>query len=201
MLAVVCLLVALPALGQFGRSVRPRLATLDDIDGSWHFCRLAYQGRGWATDYPDADYNFGTRLGELTKTPISRDARGDTRPLIIRPTDEMLFRCGFVMLWQAESLFFSPEDAARLRQYLLKGGFVWSDDSWGTYAWDNFAEEIAKVLPPSEYRFVDIPPDTADFELNGAKRMKEAFAQIGDEQASTVALGEVPAFVKARLGA
>lgn len=46
------------------------------------------------------------------------------------------------------------------------------------------------LLPPPKHgtriRFVDIPPDTADFELNGAKRMKEAFAQIGDEKASTV---------------
>jgi mannose-6-phosphate isomerase-like protein (cupin superfamily) len=45
-------------------------------------------------------------------------------------------------------------------------------------------------LPPPKHgtriRFVDIPPDTADFEQNGAKRMKEAFAQIGDEHASTV---------------
>lgn len=46
------------------------------------------------------------------------------------------------------------------------------------------------LLPPPKHgtriRFVDIPPDTADFEQNGAKRMKEAFAQIGDEHASTV---------------
>lgn len=164
-LAVACLLLALPALGQFGRSVRPRLATLDDVDGSWHFCRLAYQGRAWATDYPDADYNFSTRLGELTKTPISRDARGAPRPLIIRPTDDMLFRCGFVMLWQAESLYFSDQDVARLREYLMKGGFLWSDDSWGSYAWDNFAEEMAKVLPPSQYRFVDIPPEHTMFRM------------------------------------
>ena len=33
------------------------------------------------------------------------------RPLIVRPTDEALFQCPFVMLWQAESLWFSEEDA------------------------------------------------------------------------------------------
>jgi hypothetical protein len=159
-LAVASVLLAFPVFGQFAtQRWGPRLAKLDDFDGSWQFCRLAYQGRGWATDYPDADYNFSTRLGELTKTAITRQSNGDPHPVIIRPTDDTLFRCGFVILWQAESLWFTEEDAARLRTYLLKGGFLWSDDSWGTYAWNNFADQMAKVLPPSQYRFVDIPRD------------------------------------------
>lgn len=35
-------------------------------------------------------------------------------------------------------------------------------------------------------RFVDIPPDTPELLAQGAARMKAAFSQIGDEQASTV---------------
>ena len=46
------------------------------------------------------------------------------------------------------------------------------------------------MLPPpkqgTRIRFVDIPPDTAEFLAHGAARMKDAFAQIGDETASTV---------------
>ena len=46
------------------------------------------------------------------------------------------------------------------------------------------------VLPPpaggTRIRFVDIPPDTAEFLAQGAGKMKDAFAQIGDEKASTV---------------
>ena len=163
-LALVGTFFALPAFGQFGRErSRPRLVTAGDFDGSWQFCRLAYQGRGWGTDYPDADYNFSTRLSELTKSAVSKDPGGEPRPLIIRPADDALFRCGFVMLWQAESLYFSAEEAARMREYLLKGGFIWSDDSWGLYAWDNFAQEMAKVLPPSEFPFIDIPLDHGIF--------------------------------------
>jgi mannose-6-phosphate isomerase-like protein (cupin superfamily) len=45
------------------------------------------------------------------------------------------------------------------------------------------------VLPPpkggTRIRFVDIPPDTEEFLAHGASRMKEAFAQIGDEEALT----------------
>jgi mannose-6-phosphate isomerase-like protein (cupin superfamily) len=46
------------------------------------------------------------------------------------------------------------------------------------------------MLPPpkqgTRIRFVDIPPDTADFLARGAARMKDAFGQIGDVAASTV---------------
>lgn len=46
------------------------------------------------------------------------------------------------------------------------------------------------MLPPPKHgtrmRFVDIPPDTAEFLAQGAANMKAAFSQIGDEKASTV---------------
>ncbi len=49
------------------------------------------------------------------------------------------------------------------------------------------------MLPPpkqsTRIRFVDIPPDSAEFLAHGAQRMGEAFAQIGDAAASTVKAG------------
>lgn len=46
------------------------------------------------------------------------------------------------------------------------------------------------VLPPPRHgtrlRIVDIPPDTQEFLRDGAARMQDAFAQIGDASASTV---------------
>ena len=92
------------------------------------FCRLAYQGRSWATDTA-ADYNFSIRLSEMTKAAVSMNLDGEPNPVIVRPTDETLFQCPFAMLWQADSLWVSDEDACS-RAYLLKGGFIWADDSW-----------------------------------------------------------------------
>ena len=43
---------------------------------------------------------------------------------------------------------FSDGEAERLRQYLLKGGFLWVDDFWGTEAWEHWTHEFARVLPP-----------------------------------------------------
>lgn len=57
---------------------------------------------------------------------------------------------------------------------------------------DNGADPTvgALMLPPpkqgTRVRFVDIPPDTAEFLAQGAARMGQAFAQIGDQAASTV---------------
>jgi hypothetical protein len=77
-LIVLVLAASTYATAQFRRQTRipaMALATPDSFDGDWHFCRLAYQGRAWATDYPDADYNFSTRLSELTRAIVDRAGR------------------------------------------------------------------------------------------------------------------------------
>jgi hypothetical protein len=114
-------------------------------------------GMGWSTDYPFAGINLMVRLGELTKVPISIDAAGDPNYWVVRMTDDALFRCPFLMGTDVGTLEFSPAEAARLRDYLLKGGFLWVDDFWGTHAWQQWSSEIGKVLP--EYPIVDVPPN------------------------------------------
>jgi hypothetical protein len=156
--------------GGYGRwggeaGVPPRYPTEADRDGKFHFCRLEYRsvrrqqrGMGWGTDYPYADINFSIRLSEMTKTEVGLD-KGEPSHLVVRPTDEWLTLCPFVMASDPASAGFSPEDAAGLREYLLKGGFLWVDDFWGPYAWEDLERELAKVLPPSEYPIVDLLPD------------------------------------------
>jgi hypothetical protein len=139
-------------------NVPPRFAQATDFDGSFQFCRLMYRqvrahqrGLGWGTDYPDAEINFSIRLSELTKTPVSRSPANQPNHFVVRPTDEALFHCPFVIMSDPGSAGFSDEDAAALRSYLLKGGFLWADDYWGPWAWDDFAGEIAKVLPAGQF--------------------------------------------------
>jgi uncharacterized protein DUF4159 len=55
------------------------------------------------------------------------------------------------------SAFIDNDEAARIREYLLKGGFIWADDFWGSYAWEWWVGQISKVLPPNEYPIVDLP--------------------------------------------
>lgn len=149
----------------FGFSSAPlRMATAESFDGGFNFCRIIFSqsrdgdGANWSVDYPRADMNLSIRLSELTRTRISRDAAtGEPNHVLVRLTDDLLFQCPFIMMTEVGSAYFSPEEAARLREYLLKGGFLWADDFWGNYAWDIWAREIGKALPPSEFPIVDLP--------------------------------------------
>ena len=116
-------------------------------------------GMGWTTDYPFAEINVMTRLSELTKTHISRDGNGQPNHWVVRLTDDALFNCPFTMASDVGTIGLTPREADRLRQYLLKGGFLWVDDFWGTEAWEQWSAEIAKVLPAAEYPIIDVPPD------------------------------------------
>jgi len=167
--AAASLVLASLAWAQFGRRgdyrITARMARADSFDGRFHYCRAAYRvnrngdGGGWLTDYPLADIDLSIRLAELTKTPVSFDAAGDPRHLIVRLSDDELFQCPFIMMQEVGTLFFSPDDAARLRAYLLKGGFLWVDDFWGSYAWNVWASQIRKVFPAAEFPIADVPPE------------------------------------------
>ena len=149
--------------GRFGAPIRT--PTPESFDGRFNFCRVAFSysnqgfGGGWSVDYPRADINLSIRLSELTRTAISTDAAGEPNHLVVRLTDPELFQCPFIMMTEVGTVYFSPEEAKKLREYLLKGGFLWADDFWGTYAWENWASEFSKVLSPAEYPMRDLPRD------------------------------------------
>ena len=135
-------------------------------DSAFVVCRLAYRsvrsepmGIGWQTDYPFAEINLTTRLSELTKTRVSRRNNGEPNHFVVRLTDDALFNCPLTVASDVGTIGFRPDEIDRLRTYLLKGGFLWVDDFWGTLAWQQWSNEIAKVLPPSEYPIVDIDLD------------------------------------------
>jgi hypothetical protein len=162
------LLAGAAAAQQFnrGRAMRVRLAAPEDFDGTYNYCRLMYSsvrreegGVGWSTDYPDADANFSIRLSELTKTAVSRQSDGQPNHLVVRPMDDSLFQCPWVQVSDAGTAGFSDEEVARVRAYLLKGGIIWADDFWGDEAFAHFAEQIGRVLPPTEYPVRDLALD------------------------------------------
>lgn len=146
------------------RRFPPRYPTPTSFDGGFNFCRLIYTsdrreqgGSGWSTDYWDADINFSTRLGELTKTTISRQPDGRPNHLSVRISDPLIFQCPFLSATDIGTAFFTDQEAETLRNYLLKGGFLWVDDFWGPYAWDNWVGQISKVLSPAQFPIRDIP--------------------------------------------
>jgi len=153
--------------GWGGRSrFPPRFPTATSFDGGFNFCRLIYTsdrredgGSGWSTDYWDADINFSTRLGELTKTTISRQPDGRPNHLSVRITDPLLFQCPFLSATDVGTALFTDQETEILRNYLLKGGFLWVDDFWGPYAWDNWVGQISKVLSRAQFPIRDLGLD------------------------------------------
>lgn len=163
---------------QFPRGMPRRLPIADDpsgrlpgYDGGFRFCRVWFRnwssgdGDGWYVDYPRADENLSIRFTELTKAPVTQDVEGNPFPVVVRLTDPALFRCPFIMMSEPGGSFFSDEEAANLRAYLVKGGFLWVDDFWGSRAWANWENQIAKALSPSEYPIVDLPVTHSMFRM------------------------------------
>ena len=107
-------------------------------------------GGGWATDWPDSDLNFSFRLQQLTSLKVNPD------PISLRLTDPKLFDYPFLYMIEPGRLFFSEEEVAALRRYLLNGGFMMVDDFWGEMQWENFYEQIKRVFPEREPRELDI---------------------------------------------
>jgi hypothetical protein len=154
---------AVAAQFQRGIPFGTRIATAKDFDGRWHFCRLVYQGNrnggSWTTDYPNADINMSIRFAELTKTRVSFTPSGQPNHLLVRPTDDELFQCPLVIMTAPGSAIFDDEEAAALRTYLDKGGFIWADDFWGSEQWEQWELQLRKVLPAAEHEIVEVPVD------------------------------------------
>lgn len=157
--------------GGFGGRTPPRFPTATSFDGSFNFCRVMFRSdrrekQGWATDYPGADINFSVRLAELTKVRVKMANRGteDEVPdaVVVRLTDDSLFQCPFIFMEDAGTARFSDAEVDRLRDYLMKGGFLLVSDYHGSWAREQFDSEIGRALPRARYPIVDLsPPDHA----------------------------------------
>ncbi len=143
---------------------RARFPPAEWPDRDFTICRVQYNsvrserdGSGWKTDYPYSEINLLIRLTEMTTTPVSYDAE-QKRPntWVVKLTDSRLYECPFLIASDVGTLGIRDEEISMLREYLLKGGFLWVDDFWGTEAWNQWSQEIGKVFPPEEYPIEDI---------------------------------------------
>jgi len=135
---------------------------LPDIQRGFTFCRLRYERTrrqrktGWWDDYPASDFNFLSRLEELTTVSLSRWANGDPGFAQVTLQDPDLFHCPFLKMQGAANYDFTPEETVTLRQYFLKGGFLWEDDNWTDADWEYIRANLVRILP--EYPIVEITP-------------------------------------------
>jgi hypothetical protein len=113
-----------------------------------------YEGRWWQrweTDFPQADNNFVFRFDELTAV------HPNPRPITRRLTAPDLFEFPFLYFCDVGWMSLSELEATRLREFLLRGGFLWVDDFWGAGEWRNLERNMKRVLPDHEWQ--EIPAD------------------------------------------
>ncbi len=190
-LTVACVLAfASFAAGQFGRGqrVQATVAPLLFPDGNFAVCRLVYTevrryGQGWRTDYPLGERNLSIRVAELTRTRVSH--RGsEPNHYLVRLTDPQLFSCPFLMAGDVGSMGISATDAAQLREYLLKGGFLWTDDHWGSEEWEVWTRELSKVFDPREFPIEEVTPADPIFQTQFVVQAMPQIPNIGFWQRS-----------------
>jgi hypothetical protein len=101
--------------------------------------------------------NGAAAAGIRTRVAVKFDDRRQPHHVVVALTDPLLYRCGLLFMEDIGTAEFSAAEVQQLRDYFLKGGFLWVDDSWGSAAWNRWVSEISRVLPPGEFPIFDIP--------------------------------------------
>ncbi|MBI4419791.1 MAG: DUF4159 domain-containing protein [Gemmatimonadetes bacterium] len=116
------------------------------IPREFYFTRGIYSGFGyrfgsWRTDYPKADRQFLMGVQRLISV--------DTYELehAVQLDDPDLNRFPFLYMVEVGRMSMTDSEVQGLRRYLQAGGFLVVDDFWGSYEWEVFQSEIARVLP------------------------------------------------------
>jgi len=133
-------------------------AELDEAGDAFTFVRIRYDTAGsqwddgeywggwqpWAVDFPAADRNFLRGVRRLTNIHVNKE------PIVLELDDDRIFEYPFLYMLEVGrfgGVHFTPKQILNLREYLLRGGFLFIDDFWGTWEWDSFYRAFSKVFP------------------------------------------------------
>jgi len=151
--------------------VYPSMEAYDDIElptdwqdkAEWVFARLMYPqhpqarfgrfmygrwadwregGTSWTQDYPRADRHFAGALRRLSRVHV----RSVEQPVNLDDGDDA-FNYPWMNAGEMGDWRLTAAQAASLREYLLRGGFLMLDDFWGQQEWNRFTESMERVFP------------------------------------------------------
>jgi hypothetical protein len=134
------------------------VASLSD-SAEFHFARLAFgaygrpygssRGEPWLRDWPEAEVHFMQGVSRLTRIDAAPGSRQ------IRFSDDSLFDYPVIYAVKVGFMRLDDYEAARLREYLSRGGFLIVDDFHGPVEWEEFAASMRRVF--GERPIVDLP--------------------------------------------
>jgi hypothetical protein len=133
----------------------------------FHFTRLAFGAYGgsfgggrnepWLRDWPEADYHFMQGVTRLTRIDSTSDSRQ------VRLDDETLFDHPIIYAVKVGFMRLNDQEAAHLREYLLRGGFLIVDDFHGPTEWAEFEASMRRVF--ADRPIVELPSDDEIFHV------------------------------------
>ena len=127
-------------------------ASAEGVSGEFRFARLAYApnqlagygrrgGAKWQTDWPAAEQHFLQGINRLTL--IDADTEGH----VVTALDDDLFDYPWIYAVEVGYWSLNEQEAGRLRDYLLRGGFLMVDDFHGSWEWAAFVASLNRIFP------------------------------------------------------
>jgi hypothetical protein len=139
-----------------------------NVPAGFVVARLMYPSRGggdwtqgdtnWTIDYPIGDRTFASVLRRLTTV----DVRSVEQPVNLDDGDDV-FNWPFLYVVMPSTWELTDPQAAKLREYLLRGGFLLADSFFGTEEWAGFMESMSRVFP--DRQVVELPDEHALFSV------------------------------------
>ena len=115
-------------------------------------------GTNWTIDYPSGDRTFASMLRRLTVV----DVRSVEQPVSLDDGDDV-FYWPFLYVVMPSTWDLTDAQADKLREYLLRGGFLLADSFFGTQEWEGFMESMERVFP--DRAVVELPDEHALFSV------------------------------------
>ncbi len=103
----------------------------------------------WQVDFPEAEEHFMRAVQHQTSLGSAKNA------VSFAITDKELFNFAFAYVVEVGFMKLTAEEATTLREWLLRGGFLFIDDFHGPREWQNFQQEFSVVFP--DFEIVDVP--------------------------------------------
>ncbi len=99
-------------------------------------------GTSWTDDYPRGDRTLVQMLRRFTRIHV----RGVEQPVNLDDGDDVYY-WPFMVVGLAWAWQLTDDQAAKLREYLLRGGFMFCDSFFGPRNWYVFQESLNRVFP------------------------------------------------------
>ena len=96
--------------------------------------------RSWQVDFPEAEIHFRRAVERLTRVEFGE-------PGFVHLQDDTLFNYPWLYAVEVGQWYLDETEAARLREYLLRGGFLMVDDFHGSREWQGFVSSMSRVFP------------------------------------------------------